>query len=145
MKPEFVPYLESFVLPAPVMAKIESIFNFYTTYCEEDIANIFITDYVNNDGSRVLEDLWFFSEHYGMEAKQFITTDDFDMTSISKRIVYWDIKKQDYDFNTAVATSRLYIMLTFDSLVTADFKASGNNCSKLKEIFVQHILPNLRV
>lgn len=144
MKPEFIPYLESLELPALILVKIESIFNFYKDYCKEEITNIFITDYFNNDGSRIFENLWFFSKSYCMEAKQFITMDDFDMTPINKRIVYWNIKKQDYDFNIEVGTSRLYVEFKLDIRSTGNLKASGKNCGKLKEIFMQYVLPNLK-
>lgn len=148
MKSEFNSYLESLVLSGPIMQRINQVFNFYKTYCPEEILDIFITDYFNTDSSRTFENLWFFSNNYWMEAKNFITDDDFDMCPVNKRINYWCIKKQNYDFNVeniASDKSRLYIKVEFDTGIKGEFKASVKNCGKLKEIFTKYLLPNFKI
>lgn len=92
----------------------------------------------------MFENLWFFTENYAMEAKQFPLQDNFDMLVFYKRITYWNIQKQDYDFKKATDKSRLYLHFKVDTLTEGSLKASKENCDYLKEIFLKYILPNLR-
>ena len=79
-----------------------------------------------------------------MEAKQFLTTFDFDMTPIKKRIEYWNIKMQKYDFNKATDLSRLHLIASiFNNTVIFTLKASKENCDYLKKIILNHIKNNI--
>lgn len=93
MKREFITYLESIDVTKALRKKIETIHEFYRERCPDEITGIFVTDYIKEDGAREHENLWFFSEKYCMEAKQFMTKDDFDITPMQKRIFYWTIQK----------------------------------------------------
>jgi hypothetical protein len=64
--------------------------------CPAEITGMFVTDYIKEDGAREYENLWLFPQTYCMEAKQFITKDDFDIAPIRSRIHYWNIRKQDF-------------------------------------------------
>ncbi|MBI4379013.1 MAG: hypothetical protein HY578_07960 [Nitrospinae bacterium] len=79
-----------------------------------------------------------------MEAKRFITTDEFDITPIRKRVNYWNIQKQDYDFKKATEKSRLHLLTTFDEGVHGDYKAAKENCDHLRDIFLKNVAPNLK-
>lgn len=79
-----------------------------------------------------------------MEAKQFIKKDDFDITPIKNRILYWRIEKQDYDFKKATEKSRLYLEFTLDTGISGEFKASKENCDYLRDIILKYVLPNLK-
>jgi len=144
MKEDFVKYLESIGITKAFRKRIETIYGFYREICPDEITGIFITDYVKQDGEREYENLWFFSEKYVMEAKRFITEDDFDITTIHKRIDYLTIKKQDYDFKEATEKSRLHLLFTPGITTSAEFKASKENCDYFKGIFLKYIVPNLK-
>jgi len=144
MKEEFIKYLESIGLTETLCKRIETIYEFYKDVCPDEIADIFVTDYITEDGSREYENLWFFSEKYAMEAKQFITKDDFDITPIKNRIHYCRIQKWDYDFKKATEKSRLYLRCDQDTGMSCEFKASKENCDYLKDIILNYILPNLK-
>ena len=144
MKEEFIKYMEDVGLTGPIRERAKSIYDFYREICPDEITGIFITDYMNEDGGRVYEHLWFFSEKYCMEAKQFITTDDFDITPIKNRITYWGLKKQDYDFKKATEKSRLYLKFVIDTRSACEFKASKENCDHFKDIILEYIKSNLK-
>lgn len=144
MKREFVEYLESIGITKTFRERIETIYEFYKNICPDEIEDIFVTEYINSDGSREYENLWFFSEKYVMEAKRFITEDNFDITPIHKRIHFLTIKEQDYDFRKATKKSRLYLQFALDTTAEGEFKASKENCDYLREIFLKYILPNLK-
>ena len=116
----------------------------YKELYPDEIMDIFITDYIKEDGSREYENLWFFSEKTCMEAKQFITTEDFDIIRIKKRVNIWNIRKHNYDFKKAIDTSRLFLRVNFDIDVDGELKAAKNNCDNLRKIILKYIVPNLK-
>jgi len=144
MKEEFKKYLKDVDIIGAIGEKVERIYDFYREICPDEITGIFITDYIKEDGERVYEHLWFFSEKYCMEAKQFIATDDFDITPIKNRITYWELKKQDYDFKKATEKSRVYLEFKMNTRVAGELKASKENCDYLRDIILGYIKSNLK-
>ena len=144
MKKEFIKYLESIDVTKAHRKRVETIYKFYQEIYPDEITGIFITDYIKEDGSREYENLWFFSEKCCMEAKQFLPKDDFDITPIKKRVFYWTIQKQDYDFKKATKKSRLYLKLGLGTGIGGDFKAAKENCDHLKEIILKYVVLNLK-
>jgi len=149
MKKEFGDYLESIGLTDVIIKRIEVVYQFYEKTLgklDDEIQDIFVTDYISKDGMRQYENLWFFGKNYFMEAKLFLNQDDFDISPSAKKIDWIQVKKQDYDFVKANEKSRLYVNLLFLSKAgTASFKASEDNCDYLKEIYLKHMLSNLRL
>jgi len=144
MKEEFKKYLEDVDIIGAIGEKVERIYDFYREICPDEITGIFITDYIKEDGERVYENLWFFSEKYCMEATQFITTDDFDITPIKNQIIHWVLKKQDYDFKKATEKSRLHLEFAMDTRLDGELKASKGNCDYLRDIILEYIKSNLK-
>ena len=144
MKEEFITYLESIGITKTLHKKIETIHEFYREICPDEITGIFVTDYIKEDGAREYENLWFFSEKYCMEAKLFITKDDFDITPIHKMVNYWKIQKQDYDFKKATEKSRLLLRLDLATDILGEFKAAKENCDYLRDIILKYVVPNLK-
>ena len=91
-------YLEAIEMPEPFRKRVFTGYEFYLKICAEKIIDVFVSDYLNEDETRQYENLSFFSETYCMEAKQFITKDDFDITPIVK-MNYLRIQKNNYDFS----------------------------------------------
>ena len=144
MKEEFITYLEAIGITKALRERIEAIYEFYREICPDEITSIFVTDYIKEDGAREYENLWFFSERYCMEAKLFITKDDFDITPIKSRMDYLRIRKHEYDFKKATEKSKMNLDIKFDTGIRCDFKASKENCDYLKEITHKHFMPNLK-
>ena len=145
MKEEFIKYLKRIGIKEALGKRIETVHEFYQGICRDEITGIFVTDYIKEDGSREHANLWFFSETYCVEAKQFITKDDFDHLLIKHRVLYWQLKKQDYDFKKATEKSRLYLRFALSATnVQGDLKAAKENCDYLKDIFLKYIVPNLQ-
>ena len=147
MKEEFKKYLKDVDIIGDIRERVERIYDFYREICPDEITGIFITDYIKEDGERVYENLWFFSEKYCMEAKQFITKEDFDITPIQNRICRWAIQKKDYDFKKATEKSRLLLKFYFGvelGVLIGELKASKENCDYLKDIILKYVVPNLK-
>jgi len=142
MKQEFFTYLRNIEMSETLITRIESIWLFYEQLCLEEINDIFVTEYTKPDGSREYQNLWFFSNRYLMEAKNFVTIDNFDMGSSAKRIVRWEIQKNNYDFNTVNPNSQMSLMVNYGDFTCA-FKASRNNCPYLQAIFKKYFQANV--
>jgi len=146
MKKEFIDYLESIDIKEGVLLdRIESIYKFYSEMCPDEIVDIFVTDYIDSEGRREYENLWFFSDRYVMEAKGFAAgKDDFDIAPIKDRVEYYEIRKQDYDFKEATDKSRLHLNIKWDTGVSGEFKAAKENCNALIGIILKYVKKNLK-
>jgi len=79
-----------------------------------------------------------------METKNIAGEDNFDITPLHKNIVYIKIKDEDYDFKKAKLTSRCHVSFRIGpAQIAGELKASRENCDYLKQILLQHIIPNL--
>jgi len=144
MIPKLYDYLDSLGLKGDLVGRIEKIYEFYSEIISEEIKDIFVTEYLKEDGSREYVNLWLFSDNLGMEAHNFITDDVFDCVTIKNKIQRWDINKKHYNFQDTTEKSRFNLHIKFESGYTGEFKSTAENCSRLKEIFLNYIVPNLK-
>jgi len=143
MKAEWSKYLKSIGIKGPFLKRVEEVLDFYQQVYPNQIQDIFVTEYLGNDGNREYESLWLFSETFAMEAKQFLKEkDDYDSVSLRQQVEYWTIKKTEYDFHKASTKSRMMLKFELLSGVGGTLKASQGNCDYLKAIFSKHIIPN---
>lgn len=141
MKEGFVEYLGSVDMAEILIARVRTIYEFYQTTSPCEIEDIFVSEYINDQGQRVYESLWFFAQQSYMEAKQFASQDDFDF--MRGRLIRWQVQKHDYDFDSdATIKSRLALRFQSPSGVSGNLKASGKNCEHLKSIMVKYVIPN---
>jgi hypothetical protein len=147
MKEQFIAYLKSIGMEELLIERVAEIYQFYdnllNTNLNDEILDIFITDYITKEETREYENAWFFSKKYFMEARLFINEDDFDVNTISKELYYLRIKKENYDFLKSNEKSRLYIKFHAYQKGTGEIKASKENCDYLKKIYIKYLLPNL--
>ncbi len=144
MKGEFIKYLDCIDITKALSGRIETIYKLCKQLCPEEIKDIFITDYIKEDGTRGYENLWFFSEKNCMEARNFRAVEDFDIIPIEKKVTYWNIKIHNYDFKKATDTSRLFLTIRFEIDMVGDFKAAKENCDYLKEIIFKYVMKNIK-
>ncbi len=144
MKENFEKYLHAISITKPLAERIGIIYDFFLETHPFEIDDIFVEEYLQEDGTRIYEHLMFFSKKVYVEATQFIQRDKFLIIPIYKQIISYGIEKQDYDFKTVTAKSRLNI--TFSSTAVPGailLKASKENCEYLKDIYHRYIIPNL--
>lgn len=144
---EFLKYLHAIGMNKPLIDKVKKYYDFYIPIFKiygEKIEDIFISEYSLEEGERIYENIWFFSKKLCGEVKQFNSEqENIDITPLYKHIIYWNIKKSNYDFNKASKNSSLYIEFRFGTKVIGSLRASKENCNFLRDIFYKHIAPNL--
>lgn len=144
MKDSFVAYLESVGMTAPLIARVEQIYAFYDKrIIPNQIADVFVSEYVDSVGLREYDSLIFFTEAFVVEAKRFVHEDDFDVSILRKQVTYLEIRKQDYDYEHATDASRLSISFTLRPGITGEMKASRANCDHLRNVVAKYLVPNL--
>jgi len=145
MQQKFTDYLESIGIKAGLLLdRIESIHRFYVEMCPDEIVDIFVTEYIDSDGKREYENLWFFSDRYIMDARGFAAgNNDFLIAPIKGRVAHFRIKKLNYDFKVATDKSRLHLIFQSNTAATANLKASKENCDALRDIILKYMMPNM--
>ena len=145
MKKEFIDYLNEIGLTGAVVDRVKEIYKFYSEFLKFDIKDIFVSEYINPDGSRTYENLWFFNDTHIFEAKQFITEDDFDSDFFQDQIISFNINKKDFVMPLESYNENSRVTLTFYFNTRAGvLKASKINCNKLAEITNDYVMPNFQ-
>jgi len=142
MEPRFNEYLKTLGMTDVFCQRVESIYDFYVGVLPEKITDIFVSEYLNNDGSRVFENLWIFTPNYTCEAKSFISIDNFDIMPIES-VTRWELQKENYDFIKATEKSRLQVNFNLKHNLTGRLKASQYNCDNLRYIVLTYISKQL--
>ena len=140
-------YLESIGITGALTEKVEKVADFYTNYLKVQLNDIFISEYVNTEGSRFYENLWFFNEDFCYEAKSFMSKEDFDSDILKNAVKCFTIKMTDFDIvnNISNEKSRMFLDFGLKSDRNGDMKASKDNCKQLSVIIKKYIQPNHKI
>lgn len=145
MTKDFSDYITSIGITTKALyERIADIYEFFNEIYSEEITGIFIDEYIKSDGAREYEAITFFSKRFSMSARSFISEDDFSVALIQKRIDYYSIRKENYDFKQATEESKCNIEAFLEGGATLKLKASKKNCDHLKEVFLEYVIPNLK-
>lgn len=111
--------------------------------CGEEPEDVFVDEFINEDGDRKYEDLTFYTENYAICAKNFLERDDINISAKGAEIAYADIRWNNYDFENPTDKSRLHIDVRYEIEVEAVYRASKENCNSLRDMFFKYIKPYL--
>ncbi len=142
MKEEYSSYLKQIGITDLFYDRAKEVYEFYEKLYPEAIQDIFVTDYIDSEGKRQYENLWFFTSTMALEAKQFLTVDNFDSAPLKKKVKRWQVSRTEYTFTKATKKSRVSIRVELDFGNDCEFKASQDNCDYLRDIFIKHIVKN---
>lgn len=143
MNQKFETYLSALRVTEIVRNRVQQVYDFYQETCPEELVDIIITEYITEEGLREYESLWFFSKTYVMEAKNFLSIDEFDLAPWANSVVHWAVKGENYDYKAATPKSRLHLSVHLDTMVFAEFRASQENCDYLMAILREQVIPKL--
>jgi len=138
---KFLPYLDSIgISNRPLLDRIEFLYKIAQFLCPEEIEDIFVTDFINNEGERNYENLWFFSQNFVTEAHNFSSTYHVDVAPID-RIYRLELSFDNYNFKKATPSSKATVRFKIQEEIRGNLKASGYNCDSLKDILTKHLKP----
>jgi hypothetical protein len=141
MKKIFETYLEKINLPDPFRERVHKIVAFYSDICLKQVDDIYVSEYVRDNGQQEYESLWLFTKFSILEARDFIIKDDFDYSLAGTGICYWRLKKEYYELKESTSQSRLYLKIDWASnVMSGELKGSGLNCEFLKDIFIKYAI-----
>lgn len=136
-------YLAAIDITGTLAERVHSVYAFYSEQLNLEVTDMFVSEYLTQDGTREFDSLWFFTEDFMMEAKRFVRDDNFDLAPIKGRVKYIVISKEDYDFKAATTKSRMNLTVSLETAVSGDFKASRGNCDHLKHIIRKYFVVNV--
>lgn len=146
MNEEFTEYLVKIGATGPIIAKVEYICKICEYLCPDEIKEIYISEYILENGDRVYENLWFFSKKHCMELHNFTQKEYFDLTPIEKNVTRIIVDKENYDFEYSANTqSRMMLNFSLCNGEKCSLKASKENCDYLLKIIKSYIIPNLNI
>jgi|SRR4030042_1928840 hypothetical protein len=141
---DYLDYLNSIDINTETLFnKIDATFRAAVRISQEEIQDIFISDWIQTEGQRAYEHLHLFTNTYIIESANF-TTDtnvNIEITILKERVKYALVKYNDY-FEKANTASRLSVFFITNG---GAFKLTGakENCDKLIEVYDKYVRPNI--
>ena len=144
MKEEFNEYLKSLEATAVVSERVEKILEIYSQLIDKlDVREIFVSEDVNKEKKREWRSLFFFTDDYMLEAKNFVSDTYLDITYVINSIDYMRMRFKDYEpGKPTTAESRFRVGGYFVSELDFVLRASDKNCEKLWQICNDILMPN---
>ncbi len=143
MRPDFVEYLKGLGMGDVLVERVESIERSVLAVCPEDTLDLFVGEYIDEDGNRQYEKVFFFTNHYVVESRDFKNTNQFEIDYVRGSIINLKVTADSFDFLQPTDQSRLNVQHYATGELRAEFKASRENCSHLLEIVRRYLVPNL--
>ena len=140
-------YLDAIGIREPIKNRIETLYaDVRVLFPREHISDIFISDYLQEDGTRKYQHLGFYTEeHQLISAYEFMSNDDIRVGSFRNNVYYIIVRKTNYDLVNATEDSRLHIKaVTTFAEMAFEAKASKKNCDYLRDIVSKYLVPNLK-
>lgn len=141
MNDNFENYLKELGINGDLYRKVERVISFYNQVLENnDLLDLYITDIINQDGSRSYVNLWLFYKGFIVEAKNFNTRDDFDCIPLKlNKINYWRIEKTNFDIiDSPKEDSRMKLLVSWRTGVSCELFGTKSNCKYLFAIFQKY-------
>jgi len=120
---------------------------------KQPINSAFVSEYIDSNGSRTYESLWFFSATFALEAHAFLTVDVFDIIKFESNVGYIRTDISGYmPPEGTTPESRMSVNLSFRSSAAPIYgggthygtlKATGANCRYLNDITRRIFVANL--
>lgn len=134
-------YLASIGMEEPFINRVIQICDRFRNLTNIDIEDIFVSEYINDEGNRVYEDLRIFASGWIAEADQFLSNDELFFTNIDElQSVGLSISSKDFDFGSTSSSSRLTARLLYTGDFYISFKSSEENCQNLVSIIRKYLL-----
>ncbi len=134
-------YLKAIEVTNPIQQRIEEFHGLCETILEgKEICDLFVDEYINNDGERTYTAITFFTENMCLSAESFLSETNIHITPLDL-LDSFACKLMDFDFKKATKNSRVTIDLFHKNQARGYFKASQENCMYLVKIMKKYLIP----
>jgi hypothetical protein len=134
---EIARYLRDIGADEKSVSRIEEVMSFYGRMLGDiNVDDVFVSDSMQENGTRKFDSLWLFYPGFACEAKNFLAENDFDLSIVSKdSVIYWRLQAKDFDFQNAGDASKIGFRVDFNNRVNCELSATGKNCGYFMEVF----------
>lgn len=123
--------------------KIENAVRIIAAMSPEAAEDMFMSD-VMQATQRVFHNLWLFSPHYVVQARNIhnVEEPDYFVMTYKGRVVSLEVSQMNYNWKQARDESVLVVNPNLGIYGGFQLRASGKNCDKLRDIYEKYIKPN---
>jgi hypothetical protein len=123
--------------------RTEAVYGTARGLIDDEIVDIFVTDYFEPGGTRNYEDFFLFTPGKIVEVNQFMFVDRGKIfvnhiAGINRPTV--NLSRNAYEFQNASPESRLNVEAIYSDKIEARLKASGKNCDYLTSLLKKYFL-----
>ena len=137
-------YLERLGLTDTLRTRVNELIDTYEAVLGLRLEDVFVSEYTSDEAGRVFESVWAFTDELVMEAKiPDMDGDQFDFVPLRHSVRHWVVRKKDYQFNAADASSRLSMEVWLADNRVGNLRASWENCDHLYDLGLRRVLPNV--
>ncbi len=136
-------YSNSLSLTSVIRDRINTLISLNAKIIDSDILDIFISEIEDDEMNRTYTSLWFFTNKYIIECKQFQTVNDLDIMLYREKIHYCKIMFREFDSFVATEKSFVKIYCGVNNDMKINLLATGKNCEKAFEIYQKYFVNNL--
>ncbi len=146
MNKEFQDYLKIVDVSSETLLKrIEELLIFASKMCVENdpIKKLFVCNKILPDGTNQLNSLWFLTDLFVMEVRNFQKSYDVDMAGYQGSVGYCRLITNSSDLENPTKECELSLRLVLGFGTQCTLESSGENCSYLWKIYKEFIKPNI--
>ena len=137
-------YLDAIDATAALRDRAVGLLSLYQAFPEVTPEDFFVSEYPQEDGSRVFESLWLFTDRLMMEAKIPGEGDEqLDFVPLVHGVRHLVVQAKDYDLRTTSEASRMRVEAWVSDARVGELRASGSNCDRLRAVVARYLFPNL--
>jgi hypothetical protein len=138
-------YLGAIQAPAPIAKRVNQLIAMYDGLLGVELTAVFLSDEMDDEGSRTFPSLWLFTEHAAFEAKVAdVLGEEFDGTTLDGRVFQWVARTNSFDMKSASSASRMGLEVWFSDDLWGNLRATGRNCEYLVRVLKVQISPRVR-
>jgi len=139
--PKFLRYLKLIGMSSDTLiGEVDKAQDHCQRICPGEFKDIFVDDYIGQDGRRVYESVTFFAHPYSISAELFTGEQKYGLGNITNRRFYLTFDSKDYDFEKATEKSRLSV--EWLDVSTGEqvgyLKGTKENCDALMKILKEY-------
>ncbi|WP_426038786.1 hypothetical protein [Brevundimonas sp. DC300-4] len=141
MRAEHFEYLAQIGATKVARERAATLWGYVSSMAPAELKSVYMCDLFVEEGVRAYSNIWFFTDKYYSECRNFIENTHFDYTSL-KEVPRWvDVSAVNYDFHQAGDTSSMRVEGRLGENTAFTLTAVRNNCDHLKALISNYFVP----